>query len=364
MTSIDITARRPKPATIDDVAAAAGVSVATVSRALRGLPNVAESTRQRVADTANDLDYRPDPAAARLAAGRTGTVTVAVPSLNGWYFSTVVAAAEAVCAEAGLEFQVISIASTQQRDRLLGEAQRIERRTDGLIMVDIAATADQAASLERRRVGLATIGTRIAGHPSVTIDDDLVGRMAAEHLVGLGHRRIAMIGGDSGRTDFAVPMIRRRGFESAVADAGVIFPNEAFANGRFSVVGGYEAMSALLDQPLRPTAVFAMSDEMAFGALMALGEQSLEPGTDMSIVGVDDHEFAQVVGLTTVRQPVAEHGSTAARLLIERMLADEIARRGQGNTASRPLATRSDEAVQPGLSLVVRSTTGPPAVDG
>lgn len=354
MTSTDTSESPQRRATIEDVAVGAGVSVATVSRALRGLPNVAESTRQRVSDVAAGLAYRPDPAAARLAAGRTGTVTVAVPSLNGWYFSTVVAGAEAVCADAGLEFQVIGIATHEQRDRLLDEAHRIERRTDGLILIDITATSEQAASLERRRVGLATIGSRIAGHPSVAIDDDRVGRIAAEHLLDLGHERIAVIGGVvDGPLSFDAPVARRRGFENALAERGVSLPPELFAIGHFSLAGGYEAMSALIDSPRPPTAVFSMSDEMAFGALMAFDEHSLEPGVDMSVMGVDDHEFAQVVDLTTIRQPVADHGSTAARMLVEQMTLTE---RGLLSEASET------DAAEPAVELVVRSTTGPPGV--
>lgn len=355
MTSTDIPQGLPRRTTIEDVAAGAGVSVATVSRALRGLPNVAESTRQRVSDVASELSYRPDPAAARLAAGRTGTVTIAVPSLNGWYFSTVVAGAEAVCADAGLEFQVIGIATPQQRDRLLDEIHQIERRTDGLIMVDITVTDEQAASLARRGVSLATIGSRIPGHPSVAIDDHRVGSIAAEHLIGLGHRRIAVIGGVAdGPMSFDAPVARRRGFETALASSGIDLPEESFANGHFSVAGGYEAMSSLIEAAVAPTAVFAMSDEMAFGAIMALHEHDLEPGVDISIIGVDDHEFAQVVALTTIRQPVADHGSTAASMLLQAMLR-------AGRNAPPPESTALDDDVQPGVTLVERSTTGRPA---
>ncbi len=355
MTSTDTTEGLPRRATIEDVAAGAGVSVATVSRALRNLPNVAESTRKRVSDVAAGLSYRPDPAAARLAAGRTGTVTVAVPTLNGWYFSTVVAGAEAVCADAGLEFQVIGIPTLRQRDRLLDEATRIERRTDGLILIDIAVTEEQAASLQRRRVSLATIGSRMPGHPSVAIDDERVGRIAAEHLLDLGHQRIAVIGASAGGPmSFDAPVARRRGFEHALAERGVTLPEELIASGRFSVDGGHEAMSILIDAPRPPTAVFAMSDEMAFGALMAFDEHSLEPGVDMSIIGVDDHEFAQVVRLTTIRQPVADHGSAAARMLIE-----EMTRAGRG-MAPRSSVDLDACDIQPDVALVVRSTTGPP----
>lgn len=360
MTSTGTSEAAPRRATIEDVAAGAGVSVATVSRALRDLPNVAESTRKRVSDVAIELSYRPDPAAARLAAGRTGTVTVAVPALNGWYFSTVVAGAEAVCADAGLEFQVIGIATSQQRDRLLDEAQRIERRTDGLIMIDITVTDEQAASLRQRRVGLATVGSRMPGHPSVAIDNERVGRIAAEHLLGLGHRQIAVIGGvTEGAMTFDAPLARRRGFEAALAASGMELADESFAKGNFNVAGGYEAMTSLLDAQHPPTAVFAMSDEMAFGALMAFDEHGLVPGVDISIIGVDDHEFAQVVQLTTIHQPVADHGSDAARMLIDVMTrADQSAALGVPEVDHVSEGEVSER--EPLVGLIVRSTTGAP----
>ena len=348
--------------TIEDVAAAAGVSVATVSRALRGLPNVTPSTRRRVQDAADRLDYRPDPAAARLAAGRTGTVTVAIPSLNGWYFSTVVAGAEAVCADAGLEFQVIAIRSPQQRDRLLDESQRLERRTDALILVDITIGAEQVASLVRRRIGLAVIGSHVHGHPSICIDDERVGRLAAEHLLDLGHRRFSLIGGrPDGPMSFDVPVARWRGFSAALAEAGIGFGADEVRNGHFDLNGGYEAAVEVFEAADPPTAVFAMSDEMAFGVLMALDERSLRPGVDVSVIGVDDHEFSRVVDLTTIHQPVGDHGSVAARLLLDAM-ADADRRLVTNRSARDPVP--ADVVFRPALRLVRRSSTGPAPTTG
>ena len=347
--------------TIEDVADAAGVSVATVSRALRGLPNVTASTRQRVQEVADRLDYLPDPAAARLAAGRTGTVTVAVPSLNGWYFSTVVAGAEAVCADAGLEFQVIAVSSPAQRDRLLDESRRLERRTDGLILVDVTIEPHQLASLEQRNIGLAVIGANVTGHPSVCIDDELVGAMAAEHLVGLGHRLLAVVGGQpDGPLSFNVPAARWTGFSRALTTAGIDIGTASIQNGKFSMNGGYEATAALLDGPTPPTAFFAMSDEMAFGALMAFDERSLEPGVDVSIMGVDDHEFARVVDLTTIHQPVADHGAKAAHMLIAAMSAAEQTRLSKCVVDEHGVNVPKSTPFRPPLTLVDRSTTGPP----
>lgn len=349
MSSTDTTTGPPRRTTIEDVAAAAGVSVATVSRALRDLPNVAESTRARVRATAEALCYRPDPAASRLAAGRTGTITVAVPTISSWYFSTVVAGAEAACVEAGLEFQVIGVPNDEARDRLLDENRQLERRTDGLILVDIRVRPDQVASLERRNLGLATVGTSVNGHPSVCVDDVLVGEMAAEHLLGLGHERLAAIGGPTeDPMDFDVPKERRRGFERALTAAGQRLDDDLVVVGDFGITGGYAAMQVLLGREQPPTGVFAMSDEMAFGALLAMKERGLRPGHDVSIIGVDDHEFACVVELTTIGQPVVDHGARATQMLLASM-----------NDGSKEVSSY-DEVHRPSLDLIVRATTGPP----
>jgi DNA-binding LacI/PurR family transcriptional regulator len=334
--------RTGKRARIEDVALAANVSVATVSRALRGLPNVADSTRQRVTAIAGSMNYRPDPAAARLATGRSRTITVVVPHLSSWYFSTVIAGAEAVCAEAGYECLVLGVGTIADCDRLLDEPFHLERRTDGIVLVNIPATEHQAASLRERGVVLSTVGTQTPGHPAVLIDDVNAGHIAAQHLIGLGHRRLGLISGQSDDPmNFAVPRKRREGFRSALEHAGIAFDETLVRSGNFGIDGGQEAMGALLDRSDPPTAVFAMSDEMAFGALMALSERGLRPAADVSLIGVDDHDVARVVGLTTIRQRVAGHGAAAMRALLAR-LADP----------SSP-----STAVDSPLELIVRQTT-------
>ena len=334
--------RRPR---IEDVAQAANVSVATVSRALRGLPNVAESTRTRVLEVAAEMQYEPDPAAARLAAGRTRTVIVVVPHLASWYFSTVIAGAEAVCNESGYEFLVVGVGTMAESNRLLGEPYRIERRTDGVILVNIQATDDQARSLRERGVALSTVGTRVEGSPSVCIDDVEVGRLAATTLAGLGHRRIGLISGlGENPLNFEVPKRRAAGFLAGIEQAGLQHDPGLEVGGDFGIDGGQEAMAQLLDADDPPTAVFAMSDEMAFGALMALGARCLQPGVDVSVLGVDDHDVSRVLSLTTIRQEVALQGATAARSLVAMMTSSPV---------------DLDPIVSP-IELVVRTTTGPP----
>ncbi len=303
--------------TIQDVAVAAGVSVATVSRALRGLPNVAVSTRARVEAAARDLNYRPDPYASRLAAGRSRTVAVVVPFINSWYFANVIAGVEAVCSDDGYDLLVLTAPSPTARATTVTETFGLDRRVDGLIFVEVALGDDDVAELERLRLGVVTIGQRTAPFPSVNVDNVAVGRMAVEHLVELGHRRIGVLAGQAeDPVNFDVPGDRIAGARAALAAAGLEIDPELIASGQFTVEGGHHAASTLLMRRPLPTALFALSDEMAFGAVIAARELGIDIPGDMSLIGVDDHEVAGVVGLTTVRQRVVEHGARAAAALL------------------------------------------------
>lgn len=350
---------RTKRSTIEDVATAAGVSVATVSRAMRGLPNVAISTRAHVVAVAEQLGYSPDPAASRLAAGTTKTITVVIPNLSGWYFSTVVAGAEAVCTEAGYDVLVVGVGSRTDLGRILGEQHHLERRTDGLVVIDVVVEADQAASIAQRGLSLTSVGSRTPGHPSVRIDNELVGKMAADHLVGLGHRRLGVIGGQKDNPlSFDVPTLRQRGFVAGLQAYGVRFDPDLIEGGNFGVDGGQEAMALLLDRTDPPTAVFSMSDEMAFGAIMELNERGLVAGRDVSLIGVDDHEFARVVGLTTIRQSVANHGALAARLLLDSMHAATATSASTAVAAGGPEGRAAPADIVSPVELIVRDSAG------
>jgi LacI family repressor for deo operon, udp, cdd, tsx, nupC, and nupG len=312
-------------ATIEDVAVAAGVSVATVSRALRGLPNVAWSTRERVSRVADELRYRADPSASRLATGRSRSIAIAVPLLNGWYFSQVLAGAEAVCAEAGYVLVVMCVADRAGRRGLVDATTSIDRRVDGIVFVDIPLHGDDLGTIAQTGLRTVTIGQSTDLFPSVGIDDVAVGELATEHLLELGHRRIGVIGGQAeDQINFVVPQLRQRGVERALATAGVAPDASLQVGGSFSVAGGREAMTVLMQAPEPPTAVFAMSDEMAFGAILAARESACHVPDDVSIVGVDDHDVAVVLGLTTVRQRVSEVGARAARLVLDQLEGVEV----------------------------------------
>jgi LacI family repressor for deo operon, udp, cdd, tsx, nupC, and nupG len=339
------TPMRRERATIEDVAAAAGVSVATVSRALRGLPNVAGPTRERIEKIATELNYRADPAASRLAAGRSRAIAVAVPLLDGWYFSHVVAGVEAVFAEAGYDTIIVGIGAQGEGRHVLEVAGPIYRRVDGLICVDVSLTDDEISRLHNERMEIVYVGHDNDAIPCLGIDDVEVGRLATQHLIDLGHRRIGMINGQADDVlGFVVPHKRQQGYERAHRDAALTPDPSLYLPGYFTIEGGYQALNTLLDRDDPPTAVFSFSDEMAFGALWAARDRDIAVPGDLSLVGVDDHDVSGLVQLTTVHQDVPEHGARAARAMIDLLAGTEV-----------PLERQNSE-----IRLIERRTTAAP----
>lgn len=304
--------------TIRDVAQAAGVSTATVSRALRGLPNVDDQTRSRVQKVAAELDYVISPSASRLASGRTGSVAVITPYIARWFFSTVLSGVESVLASAGIDLLLMSVSNASGQLRL-PPAPRLRRRVDGALVIAIPADDPQLHEILELGMPTSMIGVSVEGVPSVTIDDIQASRTATQHLVNLGHRRIGLIGGAPVSPPFTAGHDRRRGFTDVLAEAGLPLDPSLESHGYFTIAGGERAMTDLLNQPSRPTAVFAMSDEMAFGAMRSMRNHGLQPGRDISIVAIDGHEVAELLDLTTVAQPVQDLGRIAAEALLQQL---------------------------------------------
>ena len=328
-------------ATIEDVAAAAKVSVATVSRALRGLPNVAESTRIRVEQVAASLNYRAHPNASRLASGRTRNVAIAVPVLNSWYFSEVVAGAEAVMSEAGYTLSITATSNSAERLRFVRQVVA-GADADGVIMVDLPLDQEEIDLLTRSNLCVVTTGFDCGDFPSVLVDNVAVGHLATQHLIDRGHTRIGILTGQSeDPLHFTIPSDRVDGFQQCLLEAGIEIDRALECTGNFSVDGGREAMARLLDLPLPPTAVFAMSDEMAFGAIWAARDRGMSIPSELAVVGVDDHDMSEMLGLTTVRQRVDQHGVVAARRMVESL------EPGRGPAATTELR----------LELIVRAST-------
>lgn len=303
-----------------ELAALAGVSVSTVSRALRDHPGVGRDTSERIRALAARHRFEPNPAAVKLRRGTSRTVTVAVPALNQWYFAEIVAAAQRVLSDHGLETVVAVVSGPGALDRVLAGVDPRAARVDGLIVVDMSLPETAVAALVRRGAALVTIGRTTEHCSSVVADDHEVGRVATAHLLGLGHRRIGLVKGRATNPfGFEVPERRRSGYRTALTEARAVRRAGLEAAGNFSMQGGVDAATELLTGSRPPTALFCMSDQMAYGAMEAARALGLRVPDDVSVVGVDDHPIAECTGLTTVRHDIAGVGATAAAVLVERI---------------------------------------------
>jgi len=335
---------------IKDVARTVGVSTATVSRALRGLPRVSDETRVRVLQAAAELDYVASPSAAGLASGQTRALGVIVPFVTRWFYSSVVQGAEELLREAGYDLLLYNLGGSREARARVFSGQLLRKRVDAVLILSLTPTTDEVAALNKLHRPVVVVGATVRGWGSVRIDDGETARIAMRHLLGLGHESIAYIGGSlTDQLDFAAPLDRLLGYRAAMLDAGIPVRPEWEVVGDFTVRGGRAAMRRLLAGDSVPTAVFAASDEMAIGAVHAARQQGLRVPEDVSVIGIDDHEMAEFFDLTTVAQPVHEQGRLAAQLLL-----DALAGPADGLPLVPPALTVPTR-------LVARATTAPPA---
>ncbi|MFC5578207.1 LacI family DNA-binding transcriptional regulator [Lysobacter niabensis] len=308
--------------TIRDVALAAQVSVATVSRALNGQANVTDEVRKRVLAAAQQLRYTPHAAARSLSSRRTHAIGVVLPDLYGEFFSELVRGIDQVAREHGLHLLVSSYHGHREEQ---GDAMRAMRgRVDGLLLMSPYAAAD-GMTAESLAPGLPTvlINSQDAGEGSLALGvaNYEGARAMLAHLVSNGYRRIAFIAGPEDNFD---AYQRRSGYRDALAellpDAG-----EWVLPGSFDEASGNQAGLELLASPKRPDAVFAANDMMALGCLFAFTQAGLRVPHDIAIAGFDDIPLARFVhpGLTTMRVDIFGLGASAARMLLARLAGTE-----------------------------------------
>jgi DNA-binding LacI/PurR family transcriptional regulator len=272
-------------------------------------------TREHIRRVADRLDYVISPAASRLASGRTGTVAVLAPSISKWYFATLLAGVERVVQEADVDLLLHTVGDPTVPSPSVA-ARRMRSRVDGVLVMGLPASNPDVRVLAGNRFPVVLIGTRVPGITSVAIDDADGGRVATQHLVNLGHTRIGLIGGRLGRGPFKPELDRQAGYAAVLREAGLCVDPTLHVPGNFSTAGGELAMNTMLAQSEPPTAVFAMSDEMAYGAMRALRRHGLRAGPDLALVGFDGHDMADLMELTTVSQPVEDLGEHGARELL------------------------------------------------
>ncbi|AMM32933.1 LacI family transcriptional regulator [Sinomonas atrocyanea] len=301
-------------------------------------------TRKRVQKAADELGYAASPSASRLATGRTRTVAVVVPLLSKWFFAEVIAAAGRVLSGEGYDVLLAEVSTPRLRSEFFASP-RLHGRSDGALVVALQLTGEELAALESQGQSVALVGSERPGAASVQVQDRDGGRAAVRHLLNLGHERIAFLGireAPGSPLGGVPPAERLLGYRDALLEAGAPSDPSLELGVENTVEDGAAGMASLLTRVQPPTAVFAASDELAFGALSALRHAGLEVPRDFSVVGYDNHELSGAVGLTTMDHGVAEQGRLAAEALI-------------GALSGEPARTSRIEA-----RLVVRGSTAPP----
>ena len=335
--------------TIADVAERAGVSKTAVSFAFNNPDRLNATTASRILDIAQELGYRPDPVARMLTARRTGAIGVLTPQdlsviFANPFFGAFSAGIAGVAEEAGYGLHFIS--------PLHGSLSRaIHRATvDGVVAIGL--TIDHPEINEIRRAGLpmVMVDSDVVGEvASVDVDDETGARLAARHLIELGHRDVAILAIEGPRAatpgEGGVVGRRLRGYRETLAEAGIEMPGDEVWTGPSTIAGGIEAVGRLWASGRRPTAILAMSDAMAIGAIRAIRDHGATVPNDVSVVGFDDIDLAVSTDppLTTVHQPVRGKGEAAVRLLLSVIEGRDL------RPGHRRLDTR----------LVVRGSTGP-----
>jgi DNA-binding LacI/PurR family transcriptional regulator len=327
---------------IVEIAGRAGVSPATVSRALRGMHHVNEETRSKIVAAAMELNYplRSDLIPRELVQ-RTNRIGVIAPYISRWYFAEAINGIEQSLREAGMDLLLYNFSQVDARQRIFQHKQ-LRGKVDALIVISMPPTDEEFTSLLSLGIPITTIGFVHEGCTSVAIDDVVGGKVATQHLTGLGHRKIAILSGQRETAyNFDVSDNRTKGYIEALNEVGVEWDPDLEIRGDFNIYTAEIAMNSFLSRKKLLTAIFCHSDEMAFGAMKAIRSKGMRVPEDISVIGFDGHQIAQYVGLTTVSQPPQFEGQVAA---------------------ASAIAEVADPTLEPKhivvpLSLVVRETT-------
>lgn len=302
------------PATIKDVAREAGVSVATVSRALNGAENVLPHTRQRILDVARELRYAPSGAARSLITRRTDTVGALLPDLHGEFFSELIRGIDQAARARGLHLLLSS--SHDDVHEAAAALRAMNGRVDGLIVMSPHADDDFLSQNLPPTLPAVLLNSGVQGarQPVFAVDNFGGARAMTEHLVGSGRRRIAFLGGPAGNFE---AQERRRGYEAGLPAGS----RPVLLSGDFSEQSGHAAGAALaaLAAGERPDALFCANDMMAVGALHAFADAGLRVPDDIALAGFDDIPLARYMrpALSTVRVPIAAMGTKALDALAD-----------------------------------------------
>jgi LacI family transcriptional regulator len=329
--------------TIDDVARAAGVSTATVSRALNRPESVSQSLRNKVDVAVKSLRYVPHAGARALMLRRSGTVGAVFPTLGNAIFATAIDALQRRLAQSDIQL-LIATSGYDVANEMRQAINLVTRGADALIVCGLRQHADLQHFVRQRDLPCVHVMVYEPGgeHLSVGFDNITATAQVTQYLLDLGHRRIAMLAGITLQNDRASQRVD--GVRLTLAKAGLDFPKQYLVEQPYTLAAAREGLHQLMAKPLAPTAIICGNDILAFGALLEAASMGLQVPRQLSIVGFDDLEIARHLqpALTTVQVPTEAMWSTAAERVIAAI---------QGEAVTR--STKID------VALVVRQSTGP-----
>lgn len=317
---IPTSARKPRrrqhaaAATIHDVAARAGVSVATVSRVLNGIAVVREETSRDVRAAAKFLRYVPNVAARALSIRRSQTIGIVLPDVHGEFFSEVIRGIDLAARRAG--YHILVSGSHSEPGEMLEVVETMRGRVDGLLVMAPDVTLDPIEELRARKLPVVLLNAAGGAADTITIDNFGGARAMMRHLHDLGHERIAFVCGPAHNADARE---RLRGYRHSMRNLPTETIRALEFKGAFTEESGFAAGEKIASSPLHPTAVFAANDSMAVGLMAAFAAAGIGVPERMSVVGFDDIPIARYVAppLTTMRVDIAELGRRAFALLLD-----------------------------------------------
>ncbi|CAM3552670.1 LacI family DNA-binding transcriptional regulator [Nocardioides zeicaulis] len=325
-----------------DVAQRAGVSIATVSRALRGLPGVSDRTRSRVLSTVEELDYVVSPAASSLR-GATRRVAVVLPRLDSWFSSTMLATVEATLRQADLDVLLYQVSTEEKRTHFFRDLPT-RRKVDAVVLITLPIRPEEEERLDLMGVEVVVAGFRLRDFPSVSVDDVAIGVAAVDHLVSLGHTRIGMIRtSDTDGARWASDLHRRTGYLDAMARHGLAHDPSLLVTAPYGVDAGAIGMEQLLDLDDPPTAVFCYSDDIAVAAETVARRRGLRVPEDVSLLGVDGNGLGALFDITTIDQHVGDQARAASAMVLDLLAGHDL----------------GEQRLTLPTHLVVRGSTGP-----
>ena len=328
--------------TIHDVARIAGVGIGTVSRVINNSPGVKPTTRTKVLSAIAQLNYRPNPIARSMISKRTGAIGVIVPFFTRPFHTELLRAVQAALSRSGKELVLYNVENATQRNYYLSELPMLGR-VDGLLLLSLPLDDEFAVVIKESGIPVVLIDTYSPFFTSLVVENIEGAYQAVKFLIELGHRRIGFINGViEGNIKFNQANDRLIGLHRAFGEAGLLFEPELMLTSEWNRSGGKQAALQLLSQEKRPTAIFAASDMQAIGVLEAAKDLHLNVPEDVSVIGFDGIEVAELLELSTIQQPMQRLGELGVSKL------NEIMKKPQ----------QLPELIRLNTTLIARRTTG------